>query len=179
MAEIKQEDHTCPMAQLVPCSDVNAVDRPGGRISPQIGAVLNLTVCSHRPLFIHVNSVLGHEQKKQQLVGRSQWQWKLEWRPTLYKTVLLTHIWPLLGRFFFSLHTATNIWCETWCQTWVWASQAVSGPSQNTGMGVTHSELRWSPFSNVKENRCTHWKLTMINLKCHTAVMCLTVRTQH
>lgn len=43
MAEIKQEDHTCPMVQLVPCSDVNAVDRLGGRISPQIGAVLILT----------------------------------------------------------------------------------------------------------------------------------------
>lgn len=32
----KTGDHTCPMVQLVPCSDVNAADKLGGQLSPQI-----------------------------------------------------------------------------------------------------------------------------------------------
>lgn len=146
----KTEDHTCPMVQLVPRSDDNTHDRLGGRISPQIGAVLNQTVHSHqprqtemeKPLFIHFKWAMGHEEKKQQLAGRSLWLGDREklGRGQLNKNSPTDRHMPTLRAFFtlgeefldpraFSQTLVHLVKCESWCQTWVWARQAVSDPS--------------------------------------------------
>lgn len=59
------------MVQLVPCNDVNAVDRLGGQISIQMAAVLKLVACSHqkdrkKPLFIRFKQVLRYDEIKLQ-----------------------------------------------------------------------------------------------------------------
>lgn len=156
----------------------------------KIGAVLNLTVCSHQPCrqemkkFIHFKWVLGHEDRSQQL-GYSE---KLSSSQLYTNSPTDRPICPLLGRFSHVGQWERFVWTRgCFCRPWyIWSSVKVGvkrgcEPDEQSLVhlkmmvwGVTHSELCLSPFSNVKGDRRTHWKLiNMIVSKCHPTVICL------
>lgn len=139
----KRESHTCPRFQLVLCSDVNAADRLSGQISPQIWALLNLTLYLHqphkqgtkKPLFIHfkMSHCVWWAKAKigwdlfDLVTGKS---WGL--LSPAYSHITTARAWLTLELVSWTsgyFHRPWYIWCWSVSQTWVWA-KGVSGTSK-------------------------------------------------
>lgn len=149
----KTEDHTCPTVQLVPCSDVNAVDRAGWAdltsnwSSLQLNCVLTPTSPTRmkKVLFIHFKLVLGQKVTRQWQVGSKGQFFMNSHRQTCLLLGSFSTLEPIREIFFLEQRTFPQtlvhlVKCESWFQTW-YGPYKQSLVSSKQWHGVTPSEL--------------------------------------